>query len=245
MRPAVCRRIAAQLCAVALLSTRAPTSAAKSRDIYPIQQIAGRDWIDVLSSGQYFILRQGGTEPPNSSPLVSEKRRGVYVCAGCVAPLFDSTQKFDSGTGWPSFAQARTGVEVLAGLLSSEVRCGKCGGHLGDVFNDGARFAGTRAAETGRRFCIDGAALVFVPSEGVAPPVAGDGLTGRARLLPQPARTPRVSEEEALRLRGGAVPSVRRHPPPLLSTRPSRCRTSAVHLCASYCPGEGANSPLR
>ena len=166
---------------------------AKTRDDYPVKQIEGRDWIDVLSSGQFFVLRQGGTEPPSSSPLVDEKRRGVFVCAGCVTPLFDSTQKFESGTGWPSFAAARSGVEVTeslaAGILGSEVRCGRCGGHLGDVFGDGARFPGTRAAETGRRFCIDGAALVFVPSEEGAAPVVGDGLTGRTRRLPLRSRS--------------------------------------------------------
>ena len=201
---------------------------AKSRDQgYPVQDIDGQSWVDVLSNGQYYILRQGGTEPPFSSPLVGEKRRGVFVCAGCATPLFDSTQKFESGTGtgsgpnnglapvpaittacvtnpvscsnrvrkkgWPSFAAPRTAkVETLAafgGVLGAEVRCERCGGHLGDVFNDGAKFEGTPAAATGRRYCINGAALVFVPSDEAAGPLVGDGLTGRARLLPQPRRT--------------------------------------------------------
>lgn len=180
------RRPAALWVAAALTARLPPQPAlAKSRtEGYAVQTIDGREWIDVLSSGQYFILRTGGTEPPNSSPLYKEQRRGVYVCAGCVAPLFDSTQKFESGTGWPSFAAARSGVEVVGSLVGSEVRCGRCGGHLGDVFGDGAKFPGTRAAVTGKRFCIDGAALVFVPSEEGAGPVAGDGLTGRARIPP-------------------------------------------------------------
>tara|TARA_B110001452_G_scaffold103229_1_gene85653 strand:- start:2063 stop:3061 length:999 start_codon:yes stop_codon:yes gene_type:complete len=179
-------RRGAALCVAAALTARLPQPAtAKSRtEGYALQSIDGREWIDVLSSGQYFVLRTGGTEPPNSSPLYAEKRRGVYVCAGCVAPLFDSTQKFESGTGWPSFAQPRSGVEVVGSLVGSEVRCGRCGGHLGDVFGDGAKFPGTPAAITGRRFCIDGAAMVFVPSEQGAGPVAGDGLTGRARIPP-------------------------------------------------------------
>ena len=66
---------------------------------YPVQSVDGVPWSEALSPGQYFILRQGGTEPPYSSPLLAEGRRGVYVCAGCTAPLFDSTQRFDSGTG--------------------------------------------------------------------------------------------------------------------------------------------------
>jgi len=83
-----------------------------------------------------------------------------------------------------AFAAARADVEVVGSLVGSEVRCGRCGGHLGDVFSDGARYLGTRAEVTGRRYCIDGAALVFVPSDESAGPVAGDGLTGRARLPP-------------------------------------------------------------
>ena len=203
------------LCAAAVVAT-APPALAKSRDVgYPVQGIDGQPWVDVLSSGQYYILRQGGTEPPNSSPLVSEKRRGVFVCAGCAAPLFDSTQKFDSGTGacsgkskvaldcvlmkrscvfagWPSFAAPRSSaietLGALGGVLGSEVRCARCGGHLGDMFSDGDRFPGTPAAVTGRRWCIDGAALVFVPSDPEAGPLVGDGLSGRARLIPQPRR---------------------------------------------------------
>ena len=118
-------------------------SFAKSRDEYSVQTIDGRGWKEVLSGGQYFVLRDGGTEPPNSSPLVGEKRRGVFVCAGCVAPLFDSTQKFESGTGWPSFAAPRAAaVDTIRTMFGSELRCARCGGHLGDVFADGSRFPG-------------------------------------------------------------------------------------------------------
>ena len=123
----------AAVCSAAAIASMPAAATAKSRSNgYEVQQIDGRDWIDVLSSGQYFILRQGGTEPPGSSPLVEEKRRGVFVCAGCVSPLFDSTQKFESGTGWPSFAAARRDVEIN-GLMPrsppayTEVRCGRCG----------------------------------------------------------------------------------------------------------------------
>jgi len=182
-----------------------PPSAAiaKTRDEYPVKGVDGLPWTTVLSSGQYFILRQGGTEPPNSSPLLNEKRRGVYVCAGCASPLFDSTQKFDSGTGWPSYASPRrAATETLssfAGLLGGEVRCVSCGGHLGDVFRDGQKFPGTPAAVSGLRYCIDGAALVFIPSDADAGPIAGDGLTNlrTARLLPQPKRSSAITMQVA------------------------------------------------
>lgn len=174
----------ASLVGTPVLSSTAAMFIKSRSDRYPVQE---ENWLDILSSGQYFVLRQGGTEPPNSSPLVGEKRRGVYVCAGCVAPLFDSTRKFDSGTGWPSFAAARSNaVETLpslANLLGEEVRCRQCGGHLGDLFSDGDKFPGTAAEESGKRYCIDGAALVFAPSDPDFGPVVGDGLTGRKRLI--------------------------------------------------------------
>jgi peptide-methionine (R)-S-oxide reductase len=174
------------------LAAVAETPSSPSKGRYLVEDADGVPWSEALSPGQYFILRQGGTEPPFSSPLLAEGRRGVYVCAGCTAPLFDSTQRFDSGTGWPSFAAPRRAQVELAGSLpfglgGSDVRCGRCGGHLGHVFPDGSKFPGTRAAETGSRFCIDGAALVFVPTDEAGAPVSGDGLTGRARLLPQPS----------------------------------------------------------
>lgn len=195
------RDLAASVCASALgvgfagglwwplaAVAEAPPSSSKGQQ-YPVQSVDGVPWSEALSPGQYFILRQGGTEPPNSSPLLAESRRGVYVCAGCTAPLFDSTQRFESGTGWPSFAAPRKAQVEVAGSLpfgvgGSELRCGRCGGHLGHLFNDGSKFPGTRAAETGKRFCIDGAALVFVPTDESSGPVSGDGLTGRARLPP-------------------------------------------------------------
>ena len=97
---------------------------------------------------------------------------GTFKCAGCGTPLFQSTDKFNSGTGWPSFARGLAGVEVeqmnpflqLTGA-GAELRCRTCGGHLGDVFNDGYLFIGTEAALTGQRYCIDGAALVFYPND--------------------------------------------------------------------------------
>ncbi|EOD24540.1 methionine sulfoxide reductase, partial [Emiliania huxleyi CCMP1516] len=130
-------------------------------------QRSEREWAYVLSGEQYYILRKGGTEQPNTSPLYKEKRAGTYHCAACDSALFSSVDKFNSGTGWPSFATSLPAVEVLknnpvlAAVGGTEVRCGTCGGHLGDVFADGFLFPGTRAAESGKRFCIDGGALVF------------------------------------------------------------------------------------
>ena len=171
-------RTLSQVASVGLLSagiwavTRKVTGPERSRtDGYSVQK-SETDWQQQLSPVQYQILRQGGTEPPNYSILVNEKRPGTFACAGCGTKLFESAQKFNSGTGWPSFARGLEGVEVedvdlvTANLVGAELRCRTCGGHLGDVFRDGKLFVGTPAFETGQRFCIDGAALVFEPENG-------------------------------------------------------------------------------
>lgn len=132
-----------------------------------------------MTDRQYEILRQGGTERPYTSILEGEDRSGTFYCAGCGTALFDSKAKFHSGTGWPSFATALKGVEIeqlnmiQASLGGAELRCTTCGGHLGDVFTDGWIFQGTPAAESGKRFCIDGSALIFKPEDGT-PSVVGD-----------------------------------------------------------------------
>lgn len=146
---------------------------------YDVQKTSA-EWSSVLSPTQYDILRNGATERPYSSILEGEERVGTYVCAGCGTPLFESKVKFHSGTGWPSFARALSGVEieqvnaVQANLSGAELRCGTCGGHLGDVFADGFLFVGTPAFVSGKRFCIDGAALVFEPSKNGEAVVRGD-----------------------------------------------------------------------
>ena len=139
---------------------------------YAIQHTE-KEWSDMLTSTQYFILRNGGTESPYSSILEGEERDGTYVCAGCQSELFDAKQKFHSGTGWPSFAKGigdNVEIEDVSKiqfqLAGAELRCQTCGGHLGDVFADGYLFPGTPAMATGKRYCIDGAALVFAPSDG-------------------------------------------------------------------------------
>ena len=151
----------------------------KSRtDGYEVQK-SPSEWRSMLTPTQYDVLRNGATERPYSSILEGEERPGIYSCAGCGTPLFESKQKFHSGTGWPSFARALEGVEiedvnpVQANLGGAELRCRTCGGHLGDVFSDGFLFVGSPAFQSGKRFCIDGSALVFQPSNGEAE-VIGD-----------------------------------------------------------------------
>jgi peptide-methionine (R)-S-oxide reductase len=120
-----------------------------------------KDWKAELSPAQYHVLRQHGTEPPGSSPLNHEKRAGEFLCAGCGAELYDSSTKYESGSGWPSFYRAKDGaVEIMTdaslGMVRDEVTCARCGGHLGHVFPDGPD-------PTGLRYCMNGAALKFVP----------------------------------------------------------------------------------
>jgi peptide-methionine (R)-S-oxide reductase len=124
---------------------------------YPVTH-TDADWHKLLTARQYQVLREMGTEPAFSSAMQSSHAKATYRCAGCNAPLFDSAQKFDSGTGWPSFWQPVTPQAVEAerddshGMTRTEVRCARCGGHLGHVFDDGPK-------PTGLRYCINAAAL--------------------------------------------------------------------------------------
>ncbi|HWC57492.1 MAG TPA: peptide-methionine (R)-S-oxide reductase MsrB [Candidatus Paceibacterota bacterium] len=119
------------------------------------------EWKQELTPEQYAILREKGTEARMSSALVHEKADGTYTCAACGNPLFASTAKFDSGTGWPSFDEALPGaVERRAddshGMHRTEIVCAKCGSHLGHVFNDGP-------TATGERYCMNGICLDLKP----------------------------------------------------------------------------------
>ena len=121
--------------------------------------MSDEEWQRKLSPAQYRILREHGTERAGSSPLDKEYANGVYHCAGCGQPLFASTTKFNSGTGWPSFwAPLNQAVETQTDrsffMTRTEVHCSRCGGHLGHVFDDGPQ-------PTGLRYCMNGAAMDF------------------------------------------------------------------------------------
>ena len=120
------------------------------------------EWRRILTPEQFKVLRKHGTERPFSSPLEKEKRDGIFHCAGCTTPLFASKTKFDSGTGWPSFFEPlakAVGLSEDNSFFSkrTEVHCATCGGNLGHVFDDGPQ-------PTGKRYCMNGIAMNFVPS---------------------------------------------------------------------------------
>jgi len=117
------------------------------------------EWRKDLTPEQYRVLRQHGTERAGTSALNQEKRKGVYLCAGCGMKLFDSDTKYESGSGWPSFYKPRenaveTQTDKSLLMTRTEVHCANCGGHLGHVFPDGPK-------PTGERYCMNGAALKF------------------------------------------------------------------------------------
>ncbi|HEX4895969.1 MAG TPA: peptide-methionine (R)-S-oxide reductase MsrB [Solimonas sp.] len=119
-------------------------------------------WRPQLSAAAWAVLFEDDTEPPRSSPLNQEKRAGRYLCAACFQPVFDAAQKYDSGTGWPSFRAALPGAfglseDRLLFYVRTEYHCSRCGGHHGHVFDDGP-------PPTGKRWCNNGLALRFVPA---------------------------------------------------------------------------------
>jgi peptide-methionine (R)-S-oxide reductase len=121
------------------------------------------EWRDRLSPEAFDVLRRHGTERAGTGCFLGTKDPGTYVCAGCHNPLFPSGEKFESGTGWPSFTRpvapdaVATHDDRAYGMVRTEVLCGRCGGHLGHVFRDGP-------PPTGLRYCMNSAALLHVPA---------------------------------------------------------------------------------
>ena len=118
------------------------------------------EWRAILSPDQFRILRRGGTEPPFDNEYWDDHEEGTYRCGGCGLLLFDSADKFDSGTGWPSFSRpvepdvVEERDDSSLGMRRTEVTCARCGGHLGHVFDDGP-------APAGKRFCMNSGSLKF------------------------------------------------------------------------------------
>jgi len=171
------RRAATLLGASALISacgnaasTRTTSSQTKRTEVLSAANtnidwfnLAKSEWKDRLTDEEFRVLRKEGTERPWTSPLNDEKRAGTYVCAGCALPLFSHETKFDSGTGWPSFFEyidgaldTKTDYKMI--VPRTEYHCSRCGGHQGHVFKDGPN-------PTGLRYCNNGVALDFVPSD--------------------------------------------------------------------------------
>lgn len=135
-----------------------PAVAAQPRRVYEVTR-SDAQWKQLLKPEQYRVLRNAGTEYAGSSPLNKEKRAGTYNCAGCAQPLFSSSTKFDSRTGWPSFWQPLDKAVVEEADTTRftnrvEILCSRCGSHLGHVFNDGPK-------PTGLRYCMNGVSLNF------------------------------------------------------------------------------------
>tara|TARA_B110000238_G_C15811354_1_gene304525 strand:+ start:50 stop:526 length:477 start_codon:yes stop_codon:yes gene_type:complete len=131
----------------------------KKIKVYKVEK-TDSEWKKLLSSLQYNVLREAGTERAFTSELNDNKKKGTYVCAACKTNLYKSEHKFDSGTGWPSFDRAVKGnveldIDYKIGYARKELKCNTCGGHLGHSFDDGPK-------TTGKRHCINGAALEFV-----------------------------------------------------------------------------------
>lgn len=135
------------------------TPMAQSSQVFEVTK-TDAEWQALLTPEQYKVLRQHGTERAGTSSLDKQYGPGTYLCAGCGRPLFSSATKFNSGTGWPSFYAplenaVATSVDRSFFMTRTEVHCGRCGGHLGHVFDDGP-------APTGKRYCMNGVALKFV-----------------------------------------------------------------------------------
>lgn len=138
-------------------------SGKKEKEVFKVSK-TDAEWKAQLTDNEYYVLRKAGTERPFSSKLNKEYGEGTYVCAACSTPLFEGKNKFDSGTGWPSFDREIKGnvdfsVDYNLGHARTEEHCATCGGHLGHVFTDGP------SKTTGKRHCINGVAVKFIPKD--------------------------------------------------------------------------------
>ena len=143
-------------------SSNAQTSS-KEKKTYKIEK-TNIEWKKQLTKNQYHVLREAGTERAFTSSLNNNKVKGTYSCAACKTPLYKSKYKYDSGSGWPSFDRAIKGnveldVDYKIGYARTELKCNTCGSHLGHSFNDGPKNT------TGKRHCINGIALEFIPEK--------------------------------------------------------------------------------
>lgn len=153
-----------QLIILVLVSTVVACSAQEKKEMgkdlsFKVEK-ADSDWKKQLTPTQYYVLREKGTERPHTGEYDMFFEDGIYHCAGCNAPLFESDSKFDAHCGWPSFDKAIADSAIVEkldkthGMMRTEIMCANCGGHLGHVFNDGP-------TETGLRYCVNSVSLGF------------------------------------------------------------------------------------